>query len=154
MAAHAALLKATPRGSPLETAVQVHIHDCLHPHHDKDFRCCRAFPFPQLTEVAVRIWRVSPQNQLKIDTLRGLRSDGTGKFVDLLIHKGHMQLLVPQGHAVLESTGSTLPCHNQQARPYWAVGWPALLDQQSSTPPAKPADAIPCRCCRLSSGTP
>ena len=54
--------------------LRMNCHDCLHPHHDKDYTCLLTFPVIELEREVLQIWKVDQWGSLKVDLLRGGRA--------------------------------------------------------------------------------
>lgn len=72
-----------------EQEVRMHIHNALHPNHDKDYRCFQIFPRRALSGRPVHIWRVSHRGRLDIDVLRHPTCDEALGPVVVIIHRRH-----------------------------------------------------------------
>ncbi|CAE7403461.1 unnamed protein product [Symbiodinium sp. CCMP2592] len=112
-----------------EADFRVFNHDLLHFGHDRDYRTLVAYPQPAWEHLTFGVWRVEPHGSALVEYLVGSRSGPDGPVVWLLVHKGHMRLLLPPASAAYPF-----------GRELLMVGWEPHLEA------AKPAEAcLPAR---------
>ncbi|CAE7233656.1 unnamed protein product [Symbiodinium sp. CCMP2592] len=112
-----------------EADFRVFNHDLLHFGHDRDYRTLVAYPQPAWEHLTFGVWRVEPHDSALVEYLVGSHSGPGGPVVWLLVHKGHMRLLLPPA-SVAHPFGREL----------LMVGWEPHLEA------AKPAEAcLPAR---------
>ena len=96
--ASAALGPSPPAMGQSEADLRTFIHDLVHRDHDKDYRSLAAFPPKAAEHIACHILRVSHRGVYLGETVYGWDFDASASpHVWLLVHKGHMRLLIPPG---------------------------------------------------------
>ena len=96
--ASAALGPPPPAMGQSEADLHTFIHDLVHRDHDKDCRSLAAFPPKSAEHLACHILRVSHRGFYLGETVYGWDFDETANpHVWLLVHRGHMRLLIPPG---------------------------------------------------------
>lgn len=73
-----------------EHEIRGYIHDCLHGHHDKDYRLFHAFPIKELQGYTMQFWRVNYLGQYQVDHIIGKDAGAEEKVIPFLIHGGHI----------------------------------------------------------------
>lgn len=79
-----------------EHEIRGYIHDCLHSHHDKDYRLYHVFPVKELQDYTMQFWRVNYLGQYQVDHIVGSNVGAEEKVIPFLIHGGHIRLLSPK----------------------------------------------------------
>ena len=77
--------------SEAEAFVRRNTHDCLAPHHEKDYRVLQLFAPKFMSGRALVIFRVSSKGHLEVDLLRG--GGAVTQWGLVVIHRGHMRAL-------------------------------------------------------------
>ena len=90
-AAQGHLGDAPPMISEAEAFVRHNTHDCLAPHHEKDYRVLQLFAPKFMSGRTLVILRVSSTGHLEVDLLRG--GGAVTQWGLVLIHRGHMRAL-------------------------------------------------------------
>ena len=146
--ASAALGPSPPAMGQSEADLRTFIHDLVHRDHDKDYRSLAAFPPKAAEHLACHILRVSHRGVCLGETVYGWDFDASASpHVWLLVHRGHMRLLIPpgrQGGADLHRA----PALELGFAQIYAAGWEAHLLAGIGDPPtvlAKSLEACP-RC--------
>ena len=102
-----------------EADLRVFVHDLLHWSHDKDYRTMAAFPSDLLVGYDLHIIRMAADGDLSTEKIQGVLSAGTPKqAIHLLVHQGHMRLLLPEQ---LDRSPPTI-------REVLAAGWECHLE--------------------------
>ncbi|CAE7617473.1 kptA [Symbiodinium sp. CCMP2592] len=115
-----------------ERDLRVFIHDLLYHGHDKDYRCLAAFPPSAASHLAIQVVRLDSWKRPTVERLAGASAPlNSPPLVWLLVHEGHMRLLVP--------TSDAMPA---PARSITMHGWDVHLEAASVAgaelvPPAK-----------------
>eukprot|EP00438_Fugacium_kawagutii_P005313 Skav210287 [mRNA] locus=scaffold475:3020:13981:- [translate_table: standard] len=80
-----------------EADLRVFVHDLLHWSHDKDYRTLASFPASQLLDKTLHVIRMASDRDLSTEVIMGALSSGhPSQQIHLLVHQGHMRLLVPK----------------------------------------------------------
>eukprot|EP00438_Fugacium_kawagutii_P005702 Skav227832 [mRNA] locus=scaffold948:391182:404479:+ [translate_table: standard] len=102
-----------------EADLRVFVHDLLHWSHDKDYRTLASFPAGPLLDKTLYIVRMASDYDLSTEVITGALSSGhPSQQIHLLVHQGHMRLLIPKG---LERNPPTI-------REVIAAGWECHLE--------------------------
>eukprot|EP00438_Fugacium_kawagutii_P015705 Skav235328 [mRNA] locus=scaffold520:603852:614712:+ [translate_table: standard] len=79
-----------------EADLRVFVHDLLHWSHDKDYRTLASFPPSNLLDSTLNVVRMASDGDLSTEVIMGALSSGQAcQQIHLLVHQGHMRLLVP-----------------------------------------------------------
>jgi hypothetical protein len=140
--AAAALGPPPPAMGQAEADLRTFIHDLVHRDHDKDYRSLAAFPPAEAEHVAFHILRVSHRGGYTGESVYGWHFDeGTSPHVWLLVHRGHMRLLVPpKGPGA--SPIRRAPDPRSGFTELFAAGWEAHLLAGSGDPPSITARSL------------
>lgn len=104
--------------------LRVFVHDLLHWGHDKDYRTVASFPAASLLEYTLHIVRMASDHDLSTEVIVGALSAGkNSQQIHLLVHQGHMRLLVPRD---LDRTPPVI-------REVIAAGWECHLEAAGSS---------------------
>eukprot|EP00438_Fugacium_kawagutii_P016374 Skav203835 [mRNA] locus=scaffold4932:42892:55316:- [translate_table: standard] len=80
-----------------EADLRVFVHDLLHWSHDKDYRTMASFPSSSLLGYTLHVVRMASDQDLSTEVITGALSSGhANQQIHLLVHQGHMRLLVPK----------------------------------------------------------
>ena len=80
-----------------EADLRVFVHDLLHWSHDKDYRTLASFPAGHLLDRTLCVVRMASDNDLSTEVITGALSSGhPSQQIHLLVHQGHMRLLIPR----------------------------------------------------------
>eukprot|EP00438_Fugacium_kawagutii_P001653 Skav236324 [mRNA] locus=scaffold97:181652:191974:+ [translate_table: standard] len=80
-----------------EADLRVFVHDLLHWSHDKDYRTLASFPSSSLLGNTLRVVRMASDFDLSTEVIVGALSSGhANQSIYLLVHKGHMRLMLPR----------------------------------------------------------
>ena len=90
---------AAPMISEAEAFVRRNAHDCLAPHHEKDYRVLQLFAPAFMTGRTLVVLRISSKGTLELDVLRGTGAITSWGMV--VIHKGHMRALPLPGTRII-----------------------------------------------------
>ncbi|CAK9031817.1 unnamed protein product [Durusdinium trenchii] len=102
-----------------EADLRVFVHDLLHWSHDKDYRTLASFPSSLLLDRTLHVIRMASDGDLSREVITGALSSGHGsQQIHLLVHHGHMRLLVP----------NKLECKPPIIREVIAAGWECHLE--------------------------
>ena len=125
-----------------EADLRTFIHDPVHRDHDKDYRSPAAFPPKSAEHLACHILRVSHRGVYLGETVCGWDFDETASpHVWLLVHCGHMRLLIPPGFAKGADLRRAPDCDMGFAQIY-AARCEAHLLAGISDPPSVLAEAL------------
>ena len=91
--AQAALGDPPPWMPVLEHETRIHSHDILSPHHEKGYRCLRAFPPASLRKLRLQFWRVTPSKASKLDHLVGVDAGPDAPLLTFLVWREHLRLV-------------------------------------------------------------
>lgn len=81
--------------SDTEHFLRQNAHDCLFPHHEKDYRALQTLAGNFLDKRTLVVVRISYFGRLEADLLHGREAD-PGQLVFVTIHRGHMRLPLPR----------------------------------------------------------
>eukprot|EP00435_Cladocopium_sp_Y103_P035201 s1779_g9.t1 len=102
-----------------EADLRVFVHDLLHWSHDKDYRTLASFPSGHLLDRTLHVIRMASDGDLSTEVITGALSSGhVGQQIHLLVHQGHMRLLVPRA----------IERHPPIIREVIAAGWECHLE--------------------------
>eukprot|EP00438_Fugacium_kawagutii_P034289 Skav220346 [mRNA] locus=scaffold2224:194593:200853:+ [translate_table: standard] len=80
-----------------EADLRVFVHDLLHWSHDKDYRTLASFPSSNLLDKTLYVVRMASDCDLSTEVIMGALSSGhRSQQIHLLVHQGHMRLLIPK----------------------------------------------------------
>ena len=80
-----------------EANLRVFVPDLLHWSHDKDYRTLASFPSGHLFDRTRHVIRMASDGDLSTEVITGVLSSGHNSHqIHLLVHQGHMRLLVPK----------------------------------------------------------
>eukprot|EP00435_Cladocopium_sp_Y103_P015205 s4477_g3.t1 len=105
-----------------EADLRVFVHDLLHWSHDKDYRTLASFPAASLLEYTLHVVRMATDGDLSTEVIVGALSSGSEhQQLHLLVHQGHMRLLVPkectrQPPVIREVVAAGWECHLEAAQ--------------------------------------
>ena len=117
-----------------ESDLRTFVHDLVHRDHDKDYRCLAAFPPTSAKHAACHILRVSHRGACSGESVYGWHfDDQTSPHVWLLVHRGHMRLLIPPGNTLAERL-QRAPETSLGFAELYAAGWEAHLLAGSTEP--------------------
>ncbi|CAE7297447.1 TRPT1, partial [Symbiodinium sp. CCMP2592] len=132
-------LGPTPeRLTQAEADVRVFHHDLLHFGHDRDYRTLVAHPLEEWECLGLAVLRLDAYMRPSVEVVCGRRYSGKAEDTRwVLVHRGHMRLLVPD-ESCLPPLGS---------RELEAAGWEAYLEEAEGSPlldagPAPPAAGV------------
>ena len=108
-----------------EHFLRQNMHDCLYPHHEKDYRALQTLSGECLINVTVVVFRISYFGRLEVDLLHG-GPELDEKCVFVSIHRGHMRLLLPSDPQHLVQT---LRGENKIVRELYVEHWREALDR-------------------------
>ncbi|CAE7249929.1 unnamed protein product, partial [Symbiodinium necroappetens] len=80
---------ASPYISTAEAFVRHNAHDCIYPHHEKDFRVLQLFARPFMQGRLLVVLRLSHQGVVEVDTIKG--TGALEVHAAVVIHRGHMR---------------------------------------------------------------
>lgn len=140
-----ALGPAEDRVAAGEAEVRLHLHDALTADHDKDFRVLACLPLAELRSAVLVVLWVDYTGGSEVETVTGEDANASSACLWVLIHRGHMRMLVPppdvNGQAWL----------SQLARPPLdspSHGWEFYVDHAREEPATVDGDvAGGCRSC-------
>ena len=147
-AALRALGDAPPWIIAAEADIRSYVHDALHAHHDKDYRCLVACPLAALKERTLQIHRVGGGGRLCLDHVMGVEPGAEDTVIPLLIWKGHMRLVFPPTERDAVDLGRRWARDNQLARELVSVGLEEMLDEGPDAEPTVPSKGAPCAHCK------
>ena len=102
-----------------EDDLRTFAHDALYFGHDKDYRCLAALPLSAADERTFCLVRMDDWRRVTCEVIQGISSCATSRsLVWLLVHQGHMRLLVPPMDRALPAG----------ARVVSAAGWELHLE--------------------------
>ena len=103
------------------------MHDLLNPDHELDYRCFSAFPLDELRDTTLVVLRTDYHGHLYAETVVGMGT-GVHQVVWLLIHRGHMTLLVPpRGQRDAAPMSRLVATLGRPTPTTPALGWASLL---------------------------
>ena len=104
--------EAPDRLTRAEGDLRTFIHDLTHYDHDKDYRTLAAFPLDALSDYTLHILRVDPRGHPSVESIEGWTARRGAQYqLWLLVHKGHMRLLLPpQRRGPTDAWSLTLGC--------------------------------------------
>ncbi|CAE7226211.1 TRPT1 [Symbiodinium sp. CCMP2592] len=119
-------LGPTPeRLTQAEADVRVFHHDLLHFGHDRDYRTLVAHPLEEWECLGLAVLRLDAYMRPSVEVVCGRRYSGKAEDTRwVLVHRGHMRLLVPD-ESCLPPLGS---------RELEAAGWEAYLEEAEGSP--------------------
>ena len=122
-----------------ENFLRQNIHDCVYPHHEKDYRALQILSRDELKRVTLVVMRISYFGRMEVDLLHGEGSDGSiSVFVS--IHRGHMRLLQPESPARLKE--------QKISRELTVEPWTEALDNSRLEDQLVPAKLPTCTRCQ------
>ena len=116
---------AAPMISEAEAFVRRNAHDCLAPHHERDYRVLQLFAPAFMTGRTLVVLRISSKGTLELDVLRGTGAITSWGMV--VIHKGHMRALPLPGMRIIELLEHFRPL-GKVVRDIEAQGWASFLE--------------------------
>ena len=142
--AHAHLGDAPPWISDTEHFLRQNVHDCLFPHHEKDYRALQTLAGSLLDGHTLVVLRISNFGRLEADVLHGKGAD-PGQLVFVTIHRGHMRLLQPN---YPEELFQGLQQNAKVARVLQAEPWQEALDRGAQEDALVPSKLPNCARCQ------
>ena len=134
---------APDRVPAAEAELRAHCHDLVHAGHDKDFRVLAVLPTPSLRALRLTVVHLDHSGGIIVEPVSGEEATHTSPRVWVLIHRGHMRLLIPRG------TGPDTWVGQQSVTDTPAYGWEWYFDRCRDQPATSPGDPTKqCRCCR------
>ncbi|CAE7545999.1 unnamed protein product [Symbiodinium sp. CCMP2592] len=132
-------LGPTPeRLTQAEADVRVFHHDLLHFGHDRDYRTLVAHPLEEWDCLGLAVLRLDAYMRPSVEIVCGSRYSGQAEDTRwVLVHRGHMRLLVPDA-SCLPPLGS---------RELEAAGWEAYLDKAEGSPLLDAGRLLQCQVC-------
>ncbi|CAL1131402.1 unnamed protein product [Cladocopium goreaui] len=127
-----------------EHFLRQNVHDCLYPHHEKDYRALQTLTGSMLQGYTLAVLRISYFGRLEVDLLHG-DDAGNGKLVFVTIHRGHMRLLLPQQPQQLLDHLRTA---DKVTRELQVEHWRVILDQSKVEDQMVPAKSPACTRCQ------
>ena len=127
-----------------EHFLRQNVHDCLFPHHEKDYRALQTLTGSMLQGYTLAVLRISYFGRLEVDLLHG-DDAGNGKLVFVTIHRGHMRLLLPQQPQQLLDHLRTA---DKVTRELQVEHWRVILDQSKVEDQMVPAKSPACTRCQ------
>ena len=127
-----------------EHFLRQNIHDCVYPHHEKDYRTLQTLSRDELKGVTLVVMRISYFGRMEVDLLHGEGSDGSiSVFVS--IHRGHMRLLQPESPTRLIQS---LRREQKISRELTVEPWAEALDNSRLEDQLVPAKLPTCARCQ------
>ena len=128
--------------TPVEHELRVHVHDVVHPHHERDFRSLAVFALEALSEAKVAVLRSDYKGKLIVESVVGSQWVEGGWHLWLLIWRGHMTLLQPPEDL---GPGPWLQQEEVSSTPVMGFGffWHTRHDQALCAP-----GRVACRLCK------
>ena len=131
-----------------EHEVRGYIHDCLHSHHDKDYRLFHAFPIKELQDYTMQFWRVNYLGQYQVDHIVGKNAGAEEKVIPFLIHGGHIRLLNPTDRGAGLQLAREITLAGKADREWVTVGWREVLEGEDPAAPLVPSKRPKCARCQ------
>ena len=126
-----------------EHFLRQNVHDCVYPHHEKDYRTLQTLAGDSLRGTTLVVVRLSYFGRLEADLLHGSGADSE-RLVIVTIHRGHMRLLQPRDpHAFL----SKLRERSKITRELATEPWQESLDRGQVEDILVPAKLPTCTRC-------
>ena len=123
-------------------------HDCLRPHHDKDYRMFQAYLVEELKGYTMQCWRVNCRDQYKVDYLIGSGPRAESNVIPFLIHGGHIRLLLPPDRNDGLKLAAAMTMRGIGDSEFQCQGWREYLAQEDEAAPLAPGKRSKCpRCC-------
>ena len=129
-----------------EANLRVFVLDLLHWSHDKDYRTVASFPSGHLLDRTLYVIRMASDGDLSTEVIIGPLSSGhRSQQINLLVHQGHMRLLVPK----------ELECRPPISREVISAGWECYLETaRGSEASVRARDYLLCPRCAQSEEVP
>ena len=131
-----------------EHEVRGFIHDCLHSHHDKDYRLFHAFPIKKLQHYTMQFWRVNYLGQYQVDHIVGKDPGSEERIIPFLIHGGHIRLLNPGDKDAGLRLAREITLAGKADREWVTVGWREVLEGEDPAAPLVPSKRPKCARCQ------
>ena len=131
-----------------EHEVRGFIHDCLHSHHDKDYRLFHAFPITKLQGYTMQFWRVNYLGQYQVDHIVGKDRGSEERIIPFLIHGGHIRLLNPGDMEAGLRLAREITLAGKADREWVTVGWREVLEGEDPAAPLVPSKRPKCARCQ------
>lgn len=131
-----------------EHEVRGYIHDCLHSHHDKDYRLFHAFPIKELQDYTMQFWRLNYLGQYQVDHIVGKNAGAEEKVIPFLIHGGHIRLLNPTDRGAGLQLAREITLAGKADREWVTVGWREVLEGEDPAAPLVPSKRPKCARCQ------
>ena len=130
-----------------EAELRSYAHDCLRPHHDKDYRMFQAFTVEELKGYTMQCWRVNCMNQYKVDYLIGSGPGAENNIIPFLIHGGHIRLLLPPRREDGVRLAAAMTMEGLNDCEFQCQGWREYLAQEDEAAPLVPGKRPKCPRC-------
>ena len=127
-----------------EHFLRQNVHDCLYPHHEKDYRVLQNLAGNFLNGKTLVVLRISYFGRLEVDLLHG-GDHLEGQLVFVTIHRGHMRLLFPADPPALLQG---LREHGKIIRELGTEDWRETLDQSKQEDQLVPSKGPTCSRCQ------
>ena len=146
--AQAALGDPPPWMPVLEHETRIHSHDILSPHHEKGYRCLRAFPPASLRKLRLQFWRVTPSKASKLDHLVGVDAGPDAPLLTFLVWREHLRLVWHDDASVESKLAADIELNGGEVREYVMHGWDVLMEAADPAAPLVPHSNAACVRCR------
>ena len=129
-----------------EAFVRHNTHDCLAPHHEKDYRVLQLFASKFMAGRALVVFRVSSTGHLEVDLLRG--GGAVTQWGLVVIHRGHMRAL-PLPSSRVQELVEHFSALGRVVRDLEVCGWASYLEQGDGFGTMMLSKQHPCYRCRM-----